>query len=68
MKREYRGSLLSQEILEKERVKRERVKRVKRVKRLKEDLELTLLAALIFSPLFAHFIELVMKKLQQLNY
>lgn len=65
MKREYRGSLLSQEILEKERVKRERVKRVKR---LKEDLELLILAALIFSPLFAHLIELVMKKLQQLNY
>lgn len=54
-KKKYNGSLLSQEILEKQRAQR-----------LKEDLELAILAAIIVVPIFAHLIELVMERLQKL--
>lgn len=54
-KKKYNGTLLSQEISEKQRAQR-----------LKEDLELLILAAIIVAPLFAHLIELVVERLKKL--
>lgn len=55
MKREYRGSLLSQEILKKQR---DQI--------LKEDLKLAIGGGIIVAPILAHLIELAMEGLQKL--
>lgn len=62
MKSEYRGSLLSQEILKKQR---DQILK-QRAQRLKEDLKLAILTAIIVAPIFAHLFELAMEGLQKL--